>query len=105
MKSQRRLRKEADMSPTLRDLKRELTRASDADRALNLRWFFKTAKGEYGEGDRFCGITVPVQRKIARRYTHLRRSDIRKLLESPVHEHRFTALRILVCQYQQADAA
>jgi len=105
VKSKRALHKTADTSLTLTDLKRELTRASDADRALNLRWFFKTGKGEYGEGDQFCGITVPVQRKIARRYTHLRRSDIRKLLRSPVHEHRFTALRILVLQYEQADAA
>jgi len=99
------LHKKAGAGPTLRDLKRELAQASDADRARNLRWFFKTAKGEYGEGDQFCGITVPVQRKIARRYTHLRLSDIKKLLHSPVHEQRFTALEILVFQYDHADAA
>ena len=91
--------------PTLRDLQRELAEASDPERARNLAWFFKTGKGEYGEGDQFCGITVPVQRKIARRYTHLRLSDIRKLLQSPVHEHRFTALEVLVFQYERGDNA
>ncbi|HET9742020.1 MAG TPA: DNA alkylation repair protein [Terriglobales bacterium] len=85
------------------DLRRELAEASDPERARKLAWFFKTGKGEYGEGDRFCGITVPVQRKIARRYGHLSLGDVEKLLRSPVHEHRFTALEILVFQYERGD--
>jgi 3-methyladenine DNA glycosylase AlkD len=87
------------------DLQRELARAADARRARNLASFFKTGKGEYAEGDRFIGITVPVQRKIARCYLSLPLSDIAKLLESPLHEHRFTALEILVAQYDRGDAA
>ncbi|HWC18462.1 MAG TPA: DNA alkylation repair protein [Terriglobales bacterium] len=89
----------------LRDLQRELAEESDPKRARNLAWFFKTGAGQYGEGDQFCGITVPAQRKIARRYEHLRLPDIKKLLQSPVHEHRFTALEILVLQYERGDEA
>jgi 3-methyladenine DNA glycosylase AlkD len=78
---------------------------ADAKRAKNLAWFFKTGKGEYGEGDRFLGITVPVQRKIALRHIALPLEDIASLLASSIHEHRFTALEILVAQYARADKA
>ncbi len=89
---------------TLSDLRRELESASDAQRANNLAWFFKTGKGEYGEGDQFCGITVPELRKVASRYRHLQLADIKKLLGSVIHEHRLAALLILVDQYKSADA-
>ena len=88
---------------SLLDLKREISRASDPRRARSLAWFFKTGKGEYGEGDQFCGITVPVQRKIARRYTHLGLAALGEMLRSRLHEHRFTALEILVFQYEAGD--
>jgi 3-methyladenine DNA glycosylase AlkD len=90
-------------TPTLLDLQRELARASDPRSARGLAVFFKTGKGEYGEGDEFCGITVPVLRKIAKRYLHLRLADVKKLLSSRVHEHRFTALEILVFQFEAGD--
>src|SRR5690348_14246744 len=89
---------------TLSDLRRELEAASDAKRAKNLAWFFKSGKGEYGEGDKFCGITVPALRKIASRYHYLNLSEIRRLLRSEIHEHRLTALLILVDQYKRSDA-
>jgi 3-methyladenine DNA glycosylase AlkD len=85
-----------------RDLERELASAADPKRAEVSMWFFKTGKGEYGEGDRFLGITVPLQRKIARRYCGLSFADIARLLASPIHEHRFAALVILVAQYELA---
>ena len=84
------------------DLLRDLETAADERKAANLAWFFKTGKGEYGEGDIFLGITVPKSRKIALRYTHLPLPDIAKLLASPIHEHRFAALEILVVQYEKA---
>jgi len=89
----------------LTDLQRELSDAADPERARNLAWFFKTGKGQYGEGDEFCGITVPVMRKLAKRSTHLKLTDVEKLLSSRVHEHRFTALEILVFQYEAGDRA
>jgi len=88
----------------LKELKNELAAKADPDRARNLAWFFKTAKGQYGHGDRFIGITVPVQRQIARRYRHLPLDEIARLLGSRIHEHRFTSLEILVDQYESGDA-
>jgi 3-methyladenine DNA glycosylase AlkD len=83
-------------------LKRELAQAAQGNRAGSLAWF-KTGKGDYGEGDKFIGVRVPVQRAIAGRYHRLGLNEIEKLLESRIHEHRFTGLLILVAQYQGGD--
>ncbi len=93
----------ATLQPTLQALRDELASAGDAQRAKNLTWFFKTGKGEYGEGDQFLGIQVPIQRKIAHRYLSLSLADIARLLQSPIHEHRFTAAEILVAKYERAS--
>jgi 3-methyladenine DNA glycosylase AlkD len=87
------------------DLLRELQAAADERKAAILAWFFKTGKGEYGEGDVFLGITVPMSRKIALKYRHLPLGDIARLLASPIHEHRFAALEILVAQYERGSEA
>lgn len=78
---------------------------ADPKRAKALAWFFKTGKGEYGEGDRFIGITVPEQRRVALRHVELPLNEVARLLDSPIHEHRFTALEILVAKYARADEA
>jgi len=83
------------------DLKKELRASADPERARNSAWFFKTSEGQYGHGDRFIGLTVPKIRWIAHRYVDLPLSDIEKLLASPIHEYRFTALEILVAQYER----
>jgi 3-methyladenine DNA glycosylase AlkD len=88
--------------PSLAALKRELARAAQGDRAGYLAWF-KTGKGEYAEGDRFMGVRVPAQRAIAGKYRDLELNEIEKLLESPIHEHRFTGLLILVARYEAGD--
>jgi 3-methyladenine DNA glycosylase AlkD len=84
---------------TATQVKRELAELADTERAKTLAWFFKTGKGEYADGDRFLGITVPQQRKVAARYRHLPLPHIATLLRSPSHEHRFVALAILVLQF------
>lgn len=89
----------------LRELIRELRSAADPKRAASSVWFFKTGKGEYGEGDRFLGVSVPDARKIALRYRNLGFNDIERLLASPIHEHRFVGLEILVAQYESGDEA
>ena len=75
---------------------------SDSNRAKNLSWFFKTGKGQYGEGDIFLGIPVPEQRKVAKKYFDLSLGDVQELLKSKIHEHRFTALVILISKYRKA---
>jgi 3-methyladenine DNA glycosylase AlkD len=85
--------------PGLAALKRELAQAAQGNRAGSLAWF-KTGKGDYGEGDKFIGVRVPAQRAIAAKYHHLGLDAVEKLLESPIHEHRYTGLLILVAQYE-----
>ncbi len=66
-------------------------------------WFFKTDPGQYGAGDEFIGVTVPEQRRVAKQFKTLPLAEIEKLLHSPIHEHRLTALIIMVGQYQKGD--
>lgn len=76
---------------------------ANPQKALVLQRFFKTAPGQYGAGDIFLGITVPVQRAVAKQYRDLPLSEVQKLLKSKTHEHRFTALEILVMQYDKGN--
>jgi len=85
----------------LQNIKKDLNKVADPAKAKILARFFKTGLGEYGEGDIFLGITVPVQREIAKRYLDLIFSDLQKLLNSQYHEHRLTALLILVEKYKK----
>lgn len=72
-------------------------------RAVVSAGYFKTGKGEYGEGDVFLGITVPLQRQLAKKYMDLSLPEIEQLLANPIHEFRFTALLILVEQYEKGS--
>jgi 3-methyladenine DNA glycosylase AlkD len=87
---------------SVKKLKAELLKVANQEKAKILSKFFKTGKGEYADGDKFLGITVPVQRKIARKYLNLSLSDIKKLLSSEYHEHRFTGMIILCSLYQKS---
>ncbi len=89
----------------LKNLLSDLDGLSDSRKAQFFPKFFKTGKGQYGEGDKFLGITVPKQRQIAKKYINLNLIDIKKLLNSKIHEHRFTALLILVAKYSKSDDA
>lgn len=80
-----------------------LQKISDKKLAKNLSWFFKTGKGQYGEGDKFLGIYVPNQRHVAKQFSTLPQIEIRKLLHSPWHEARLTGWLILVKQFQTAQ--
>lgn len=76
--------------------------ASDTD-AVNLQWFFKTGPGEYGEGDQFVGVRVPEIRKVCKEFKQLSLSEVQKLIESPIHEHRMAGLIILTLQYPKSN--
>lgn len=87
----------------LNEIRMDLEKLKDPQRAKDSEWFFKTGPGQYGEGDIFLGITVPKQREVAKKYSDLSLSDIQKLLLSKIHEHRFVALAILVNKFKKAD--
>ncbi len=87
----------------LASVKSDLQALADPEKAAILSRFFKTGKGQYGEGDIFLGIVVPKQRAVAKRYTGLGLKDIGKLLSSKIHELRLVALLILVNKYKKAD--
>lgn len=81
----------------------ELKRAANREKAIILSGFFKTGKGEYGEGDKFLGVTVPLQRVIANKYAEQADKDtIASLLGSEMHEHRLTALLILCKKFNES---
>lgn len=75
------------------------------DKAKVYARFFKTGKGEYGEGDVFLGLTVPEQRSIAKKHVDLPFVEIEELLYSKFHECRLTGLIILVYKYEKASPA
>lgn len=85
------------------NIEKALKAKSDKEKAKLLARFFKTGKGEYGEGDIFWGLNVPTQRLIAKEFVGLSLSEIQKLLKNPVHECRLTALLILTYKYTKAD--
>jgi 3-methyladenine DNA glycosylase AlkD len=93
----------SETSPAVAAIEKELRGLGDPEAAAFLARFFKTGPGEYGEGDRFLGIRVPVLRKLARKHQSLRLSDCRALLVSPYHEARLLALLILVRAYDRGD--
>lgn len=74
------------------------------ERAKANAWFFKSGPGQYGEGDQFLGVTVPEQRKIAKKfYKQLTLDEVLLSLKSPWHEERLSAIFILVLKYQKGD--
>ncbi len=76
-----------------------LQASGNPEKSAHLSRFFKTAKGQYGEGDLFLGVTVPEQRTIARQFRDANFPVIRELIASPWHEVRLTGLLILLEQF------
>ena len=85
------------------EIQRELESLGDASQAAILQRFFKTGPGEYGAGDRFRGIRVPVLRGLAKKYQELSLAEARRLLQSAFHEDRLLVLLILIRQYYRGD--
>jgi len=87
----------------LKSLRKILKKQTNSEQAKILLRFFKTGKGEYGEGDKFLGIKVPVSRGIAKEFKDLSIPEIQELLNSEIHEERLIGLFILVEQFNGAD--
>jgi 3-methyladenine DNA glycosylase AlkD len=86
----------------LRNIEKDLKSLENKEKALHHLRFFRTGMGEYGEGDKFLGITVPEQRKIAKKYPDINLNELQVLLRNDYHEFRLTALIILVDKYKKA---
>ena len=91
--------------PTLAAVHKRMRALADPARAANLARFFKTGPGDYAEGDKFLGITVPQTRGVLREVITLPFTDTLKLLQSPWHEERLLALLLLVARMRKADNA
>lgn len=85
------------------DARIELQKYCHIDRIKILSNFFKTKKGQYGEGDKFIGIYVQDIRRVANIYQLLSLIEVKKLLKSKIHEERLLALLILVLKYKKSD--
>ncbi|PKM89426.1 DNA alkylation repair protein [Candidatus Falkowbacteria bacterium HGW-Falkowbacteria-2] len=81
-----------------------MMKEADADKGKFLGHFFKTGKGQYGEGDKFLGITVPVTRALAKQYSEASLEDVAVLIKNSYHEIRLLGLLILVSKYEKAKA-
>ncbi|HVJ48949.1 DNA alkylation repair protein [Desulfitobacterium sp.] len=89
----------------LDEIKGQLRESLDEEKAAYLPRFFQAGEGGYGEGDQFLGVTVPIQRKIARKYyKQIELMDVETLLKEPIHEYRLVALFILVSKFEKSTA-
>lgn len=87
----------------LESIRKDLERLSDKEYAARLQKYFKTGKGEYGQGDKFLGIRVPNVRKLAKKYQNISISQVSKLMKSSFHEERLFSLFVLVGLFKKAN--
>jgi 3-methyladenine DNA glycosylase AlkD len=90
------------ISPKARDLQKQLRALGNPKDAEFLQRFFKTGPGQYGEGDAFIGLRVPVVRKAVVDYAAMPLREVEILLHSEIHEERLAALVILTLQAKKA---
>jgi 3-methyladenine DNA glycosylase AlkD len=90
---------------SLIDLRKDISRLANLKKAAILQRFFKTGKGEYGYGDKFIGLIVPVSRELAKKHFDLSFPELKQLLRSLVHEERLIALLVLVNKFVKGNAA
>jgi len=90
-------------TPSVAAIRAELHELADPARAVHSQRFFKTGPGQYGEGDKFLGLTVPVMRGLVRKYRELDDASALELLASPWHEERLVGLMLLVQGYDEGN--
>lgn len=87
----------------LKKIRKELKEKSNKEKAEIFQRFFKTQKGEYGEGDVFLGVTVPELRKIVKENKEIKIKELLQLLHSEIHEERFIAILILIEKFPKEN--
>lgn len=92
------------MNDIVNTWKEQLANVARPQKVQTLSSFFKTAPGEYGEGDKFIGVMVPDNRATARLFADAPAQAFIQMLHSPVHEHRLSALLALVARYKKAKS-
>ena len=90
---------------TVKEFNATLKELANPEIAEHSQRFFKTGKGEYGAGDKFLGIRVPVLRSQAKKFKHLSLQEVQRVLKSSFHEERLCALFMLVNKFAKADEA
>ena len=93
------------MKQLTKTITNKLQALSDAEKREIFPKFFKAGKGEYGEGDRFLGVTVPNIRAIAKQHKDISLAEIQELIQSEWHEVRLCALIIMVEKSKKKDEA
>ncbi|MBN2694879.1 DNA alkylation repair protein, partial [bacterium] len=94
------------MLSILEKIESEINSFANSEKAKGMSRFFKTSKGEYGEGDIFIGVSNPEQHKIAKKYyKEIDLDSLEKLINSSIHEFRSVALFILVLKYQKTKSS
>lgn len=88
---------------TAKQIQKELELLSSPEKKEFLPYFFKTGKGQYGEGDKFLGVVVPDSRKVAKKYKEIAFAEIEQLLNNEYHECRLCGLLILVERFKKAN--
>ncbi|MFC1728352.1 DNA alkylation repair protein [Nanoarchaeota archaeon] len=87
----------------MKEIQKELRKYANKEKVKVYQGFFKTGKGEYGEGDVFIGVTVPNTRIVARKFKNINLSQAKALLKSKIHEERLCALLILVEKFKENE--
>lgn len=85
------------------EIKNKLFALGNSERAHHSSYFFKTAEGQYGYGDKFVGCTVPETRNVAKQFADLSLTENKLLLDDQFHECRLCALIILTHQFKKAN--
>jgi 3-methyladenine DNA glycosylase AlkD len=93
------------MTATAADLVAALAAEAEPQRAVGQSGFFKTGAGQYGEGDRFLGVSMPALRRLTKPFVPLPLDQVDILLDSEYHEHRSAALIILVAKARNDPAS
>lgn len=91
------------MKDIIKSLREDLNLYASPQKSLALKRFFKTGKGQYGEGDIFLGVMVPDSKKIVKKYAGISIDDSLRLIKSKIHEERLIALLIMVEKTKRAD--